>query len=86
MESPATFQVLRPLTSRAGYFNLAYLKDLVDRVEARELPLEEALEDGRNPLKPPPPRAKNAHNLGTSRGVIFFTLALQDSFVENFLP
>jgi len=35
------------------YFNLPYLKDLVDRVEARELPLEEALENGRKPLKPP---------------------------------
>jgi hypothetical protein len=50
------------------YFNLPYLKDLVDRVEARELPLEEALEDGRNSSNPPPARAKNAHNLGASRG------------------
>jgi len=32
---------------------MPYLKDLVDRVEARELPLEEAMEDGRKPLKPP---------------------------------
>ena len=50
------------------YFNLRYLKDLVKRVEARDLPSEEALEDGRKPLKPPPARAKNAHNLGASRG------------------
>jgi len=35
------------------YFNLPYLKDLVDRVEARKLPLEEALEDGRNPPQNP---------------------------------
>ena len=35
------------------YLNLPYLKDLVDRVEARELPLEEALEDGRKPPKSP---------------------------------
>jgi len=34
---------------------MPYLKDLVDRVEARKLPLEEALEDGRNPSKPRPP-------------------------------
>jgi hypothetical protein len=53
MESPETYQVSRPLTSRAGYFNLPYLKDLVDRVEARELPLEEALEDGGKPPKSP---------------------------------
>jgi len=50
------------------YFNLPYLKDLADRVEAQELPLEEALEDGRNPPNPPPAKPKNAHNLGASRG------------------
>jgi len=68
MESPKTYQVSRPLISRAGHFNLAYLKDLVDRVEAWELPLEEALEDGRKPPNPPPAKAKNAHNLGAYRG------------------
>jgi len=35
------------------YFNLRYLKDLVKRVEARDLPSEEALEDGRKPPKSP---------------------------------
>jgi len=51
------------------YFILPYLKDLVDRVEARKLPLlEEALEDGRKPPNTPPARAKNAYNLGASRG------------------
>jgi hypothetical protein len=28
MESPETYQVSRPLTSRAGYFNLPYAKGL----------------------------------------------------------
>jgi len=38
---------------RRVHFNLPYLKDLVDRVEAQELPLEEALKDGRKPPKSP---------------------------------
>jgi hypothetical protein len=35
------------------YFNLPYIKDLVNRVEARELLSEEALEDGRKSSKSP---------------------------------